>query len=88
MIRMSSVFTKNIAPYVQAELTQALAARHKQKPMIEFSHLENAHVLGQESTYWHVKTHLLMLLWAVRNSAPREFLGSFFAFWGPRQKLR
>jgi hypothetical protein len=32
-------------------------------------------VLGQESTFWHVKVHLLMLAWALRNISARELIG-------------
>lgn len=42
---------------------------------VEFSHLENAHVLGQASTFLHTKVHILMLLWAVRQLNIKEGLG-------------
>lgn len=48
-IFMQQTFTKRVAAYVEFELENA------------FTHLERAHVLGQESTYWHVKVHVLML---------------------------
>ena len=83
---MNSKFTTNIAPHVQAELLQANKARQQKKPQKEFSHLENAHVLGQASTYWHVNTHVLMLLWAIRNSAPKEFVGQLLRIVGAASK--
>lgn len=83
---MNSKFTKNIRPHVEAELVQALAARQEGKPQDEFGHLENAHVLGQESTYLHVKTHVLMLFWAIRNSALKEFFGQIFRIVGAATK--
>jgi len=48
----------------------------------EFKHLENAHVLGQESTYWHIKVDVLMLVWAVRNSKLKECFGQLFRIAG------
>jgi hypothetical protein len=83
---MSSKFSKNIAPHVQAELEQAIHARRHGNTRKEFSHLENAHVLGQESTYWHVKVHWLMFLWALRNVALREILGQTFRIVGAATK--
>ncbi|MEX1668254.1 DUF3703 domain-containing protein [Zhongshania guokunii] len=72
---MASNFTKKITPHVQAELKLAEHARTNSDIATEFSHLENAHVIGQESTYWHVNVHWQMLKWAVRNSGGKEFLG-------------
>jgi hypothetical protein len=43
-------------------------------------------VLGQASTIEHVRTHCLMLLWAVRNKAPRELLGQVFRIVGAATK--
>lgn len=75
MQNIMSKFAKNIAPHVQAELTAALYARRKGSTDAEFRHLENAHVLGQSSTYWHTKVHLLMLIWGLRNRSMKEVMG-------------
>ena len=72
---MKNRFTKNISHFVEIELELASNDRESGKVNSEFEHLENAHVLGQESTYWHVKVHVLMLLWAVQNSQVKEFFG-------------
>ncbi len=79
-------FTKNIRPHVEKHIELAYLARQKKDPATEFKHLENAHVLGQHSTYWHVKTHLLMLTWALRNNAPREFAGQILRVIGAATK--
>ena len=47
-------FSKNISCYVEAELQLAIQARKSGNIFKESQHLENAHVLGQESTYWHL----------------------------------
>ena len=81
-----SNFTKNISPYVEQELALAYQARKNGFINIEFSHLENAHVLGQESTYLHVKVHGLMLLWGWRNKHFKEVLGQALRMFGAATK--
>lgn len=83
---MKHTFTKRIAAYVEAELSNAKEARSAGNPQQEFTHLERAHVLGQESTYWHVKVHVLMLASAIRNSSVREALGQVFRIIGAATK--
>ena len=81
-----SNFTKNVSPYVEQELSLAYQARKNGLIDIEFSHLESAHVLGQESTYLHVKVHGLMLLWGWRNQQIKEVLGQALRILGAATK--
>lgn len=81
-----SNFAKRITPHVEAEFEAAQKAREENKPDLEFKHLENAHVLGQSSTYWHTLTHCKMLAWSIRNKALREFLGQAFRIVGAATK--
>lgn len=83
---MQRTFTKRISPFVEVELENAKQAKSAGDPQQEFAYLERAHVLGQESTYWHVKVHALMLLWAARNSSAREALGQVFRIFGAATK--
>lgn len=83
---MKNHFSKNIAPHVQAEIDAAGDARQQGLLDVEFNHLENAHVLGQESTYWHTKVHLLMLLWGLRNRSVKEVFGQLFRTVGAATK--
>ncbi|GHG66510.1 hypothetical protein GCM10010919_14250 [Alishewanella longhuensis] len=83
---MQRTFKKRIAPFVEVALANAKQARSAGDPQQEFNHLERAHVLGQESTYWHVKVHALMLLWAIRNGSTRETLGQVFRIIGAATK--
>lgn len=83
---MQCTFTQRIASYVETELANAKRARSEGQLRQEFIHLERAHVLGQESTYWHVKVHVLMLVWATRNGLAREILGQFFRIVGAATK--
>jgi len=68
-------FSKNIEPYVQVELDLAKQARCQNESAKEFHYLENAHILGQESTYHHTRVHILMLFWGIRQRSFREVLG-------------
>lgn len=79
-------FTRNITPHVNKELDLAAAAKRANKPEQEFKHLENAHVLGQESTYQHTKVHCLMLMWGLRQLNGREVLGQLFRIIGAATK--
>lgn len=83
---MRRTFTQRVASYIEAELSSAKEARSAGSPQQEFIHLERAHVLGQESTYWHVKVHALMLAWAIRNASVREALGQLFRIVGAATK--
>lgn len=72
---MAGRFRNRIAPFVGHELVQARQARSEGESEREFAHLERAHVLGQASTYWHVRVHVLMLLWGLRQGNLREVVG-------------
>lgn len=85
MLSMSK-FSKSIARYVQAELDAAIRARKENLVGVEFKHLENAHVLGQESTYWHTKVHFLMLVWGLKNLDVKEVMGQIFRICGAATK--
>lgn len=83
---MQRTFSQRVAAYVEAELANAKLARSAGDTQQEFAHLERAHVLGQESTYWHVKVHVLMLVWAAHNRSVRETLGQVFRIVGAATK--
>lgn len=70
-----STFAKNIAPFVCAELHKSKQAQQLGDYEAAFAHLENAHVLGQASTYWHVRVHLHMMLWGIRRKDVKEIFG-------------
>jgi hypothetical protein len=74
-------FADNIRPYVDAELRAARA-----DPEHEFTHLERAHVLGQDSTREHVRVHCRMLAWAWRQRNARELFGQLFRLLGAATK--
>lgn len=77
-----SNFSHNIAPYVKRELIRSYRAQKRADPVAAFRYLENAHVLGQESTYWHVKVHYLMLRWAIKQRDVKEVIGQLIRIVG------
>jgi hypothetical protein len=79
-------FSQSIRPYVDAELRQAWRALRHGARGSSFRHLERAHVLGQASTYHHVRVHLHMLAWGVRTGRPREMAGQLLRILGAATK--
>lgn len=68
-------FTRNISVPVRRELARARREMRRGLHAAAFKHLENAHVLGQLSTYWHTRVHWLMLVWAIQQHDSKEFRG-------------
>ncbi|PKG99955.1 DUF3703 domain-containing protein [Paraglaciecola sp. MB-3u-78] len=83
---MPKHFYENIKPHVEQELALAKQARKQGNAGVEFTHLENAHVLGQASTFLHTKVHILMLFWAVRQVNIKEGLGQVMRIVGAATK--
>ena len=79
-------FTRNIRPYVEDELALARNEQNYGNKAEAFAHLENAHVLGQASTRLHVRVHVQMLLWAVKQGNIGEFFGQMFRIAGAATK--
>ena len=77
-----SNFRINITPYVESELAKAHTDYKAGNYAQAFIHLENAHVLGQESTYWHIKVHYLMMLWGIKQKNAKEILGQIIRIIG------
>ena len=82
----ANIFTRNIRPYVEDELALARTEQNYGNKAEAFAHLENAHVLGQASTRLHVKVHVQMLLWAVKQGKVGEVFGQLFRIAGAATK--
>ena len=82
----AKIFTRNIRPYVEEELALARNEQNYGNKAEAFAHLENAHVLGQASTRLHVKVHVQMLLWAVKQGKIGEVFGQLFRIAGAATK--
>ena len=83
---MLSRFTRNITSSVQSELALSESNEAAGRFKTAFKHLENAHVLGQSSTWWHVRVHWLMLRWALRHKDVGECLGQLVRIVGAATK--
>ncbi len=81
-----NTFARRIRPFVQAELDAARAHESRGEFASAFQRLERAHVLGQPSTREHVRVHLAMLGWAVRQSDPTEIVGQLWRIVGAATK--
>ncbi len=81
-----SNFAQQITPFVDAEIGLANTACQAGRFAQQFQHLERAHVLGQASTYHHVRVHLLMLLWGFKQADLKEVLGQCFRIVGAATK--
>lgn len=79
-------FAQRIRPFVQAELDAARRHEAGGEFAAAFRRLERAHVLGQASTREHVRVHLAMLGWALRQGARREVLGQLLRIVGAATK--
>lgn len=79
-------FSRTIRPYVDAEIEAARAAEASGLGTVAFNHLERAHVLGQASTWQHVRVHVLMLRWGWRHHQPREVAGQLLRLVGAATK--
>lgn len=75
-------FRKNVTPYVEREVLKSKEAEKLKRYQESFKYLENAHVLGQESTCWHLKVHYLMFVWAIRRKDIKEVFGQLIRIIG------
>lgn len=82
---MKSFFNR-IKPYWDREVASAAEAEAGGDPMRAFEHLERAHVLGQNSTWLHTRTHILMMRWGMRQKRRREVAGQIFRILGAAAK--
>mgnify|MGYP000619178657 CR=1 FL=1 len=72
--------------HVAIELKLAEQCYQSGQPQAAFTHLENAHVIGQSSTYLHVKAHVAMLIWGMRERNIKEALGQVVRIVGAATK--
>lgn len=67
---------------VETELSASEVCYREGREVEAFHHLERAHVLGQAITLEHVRIHVRMLCWSVRQGDAREALGQVFRIAG------
>jgi hypothetical protein len=73
-------------PFVEGKLKDySKAIRNKQYDSA-FHHLEDAHVIGQHSTYLHCLAHFHMLKHGIKHRDPKEIIGQVFRLVGALTK--
>lgn len=81
-----NTFGQRIQPAVTSELRAAAQEEAAGDMAASFRHLERAHVLAQASTVQHVRVHVQMVLWAIRQRAGREAAGQVLRIVGAATK--
>jgi hypothetical protein len=79
-------YCERIKPHWDLELAAAAQAESDGDPHLAFRHLERAHILGQNSTWLHTQTHILMMRWGWRHPSSREVAGQLFRIVGAATK--
>lgn len=79
-------FSQRIAPHVDREIAAAQRLDDLGEVAASFTHLERAHVLGQASTFHHVRVHVLMLCWAMKHRVWKEAQGQVLRIVGAATK--
>ena len=79
-------YYQQIKPYWDLEISSAKKSASTGDREEEFKHLERAHILGQNSTLLHTRTHILMLLWGIRQRNTQEVAGQIFRVFGALTK--
>jgi hypothetical protein len=75
-------YYKRIKPHWDLEVVTAARAESSGDPHLAFRHLERAHIRGQNSTWLHTRTHILMMRWGLRQPSSREVAGQLFRIFG------
>ena len=79
-------YYRRIKPYWDLEIAAAKESASNGNRQAEFQHLERAHVLGQNSTLLHTRTHILMLLWGIRKRNIKEVASQILRITGAATK--
>ena len=79
-------FRERIRPAIEHELKQAQQLETAGDLERAFAHLERAHVLGQQDTYWHVRVHTEMLRLGAKLGNAREVAGQVLRIAGAATK--
>jgi hypothetical protein len=79
-------FSQRIAPHVDREIAEARRLDDSGEAAASFAHLERAHVLGQASTFHHVRVHVQMLFWAMKHRVWKEARGQVLRIVGAAMK--
>ncbi|MCC6326998.1 MAG: DUF3703 domain-containing protein [Acidobacteria bacterium] len=76
----------SLEEHIEAEIALAAELSKAGDDEAAFRHLERAHVLGQASTYYHTRVHLLMLKHGIKTRNIRETAGQVLRVAGAATK--
>lgn len=85
-MNLSPRYARRIRPFVRQALDAAARSEARGEFATAFGHLERAHVLGQASTVEHVRVHLAMARWALRQRQAGECFGQAWRIVGAALK--
>ena len=74
-MKMNTQFKRKITPFIYEKLVSADRARREGDFETQFKYLEDAHVLGQQLTYFHTLVHWRMFVFGWRQRSIKEMLG-------------
>lgn len=79
-------YREGIRPYIEEELGKSAVLEAHGDLEAAFAHLERAHVLGQQDTYWHVRIHREMLRLGAKRGSASEVVGQVLRIAGAATK--
>ncbi|GAC04455.1 MAG: DUF3703 domain-containing protein [Alteromonadaceae bacterium] len=79
-------YNKAVKPHIDSKLTDYLDAMSNSNEIQAFAALEDAHVIGQHSTYYHCLIHYKMLRHGLLNKDWRAVFGQVIRIIGAATK--
>lgn len=79
-------FSKAVKPYIEDKLKLSRIEGESGNFQKQFELLEDVHVLGQQSTYYHTLVHFNMLRFGIEHADFREILGQIVRLVGALTK--
>jgi hypothetical protein len=79
-------YNQAVQPYIDSKLTDYSDAMSNNNERQAFAALEDAHVIGQHSTYYHCLIHCKMLQHGLRNKDWRAVFGQVIRIIGAATK--
>ncbi|GAB55791.1 hypothetical protein GPUN_1675 [Glaciecola punicea ACAM 611] len=79
-------FNQAAKPFINDKLEKASDALTQKRRQLSFQLLEDAHVIGQQSTYCHCLVHLKMLQFGLKTRNTKEVIGQCFRLVGAATK--
>lgn len=79
-------FTQAAKPYILQKLSVAHKSFSNNDKKAAFKALEDAHVIGQHSTYHHTRVHYEMLKFGIKRRDLKEVSGQIFRMLGALTK--